>query len=162
MPANCFFTATDEQLRRDGYFANAALAQRPSAADAAGFDASHLMIPAAPHELKAEMLRLLRGREQPPLHDLTLSLFDGIRGLEADVQKWLPAYQSPVWTLLDLRLARWPKHAATWQDHADAAAPKVQALLRRLEHYYEAARLVVATRQTAIEEAMMYLSLIHI
>jgi hypothetical protein len=179
LSGKCLFTATPTQLVSDGYLATAATAKLSSPTgnqssaegdtNTAGrdpiFDTSALLIPGKPHELLSDMKDLLLKRSVPPLHPLTLKLFDTITAAEESIKCLDPTFVSPIWQASKQRLALWGEYAHKRQlsKGRDAAAHvRTHALLQVLEHLYEAARLVVASRQAGLELAMVYLKMMNV
>jgi hypothetical protein len=175
LSGKCLFTATPTQLYSDGYLATAATAKlclsignQGSAGDTSiarrnsMFDTSALLLPGKPHNLLSEMKELLLKRSVPPLHVLTLRLFDAITAAERSIKRLDPTFASPIWQATEQRLAGWGEYVQKRLLSKGSKAAPVQALLQVLGHLYEAARVVVASRQAGLELAMMYLQMMHV
>lgn len=137
-----------------------------------------LIIETQPHLLIPVMLGHIKSRITPPLHPLTLQLFDTIERYEKLAKSADSAFKSPIWEGKkgkSLRLKEWGEYAVKKQSKGGGVKTKKRkadacmdsetegtgkkTALELLEHLYEAARLVVASQQGALELGMMYLNM---
>lgn len=100
------------------------------------------------------MVGLFKRRAAPPLHTLIIALVDTIRELEVEAKRQDAAFRSPIFEQSGRRLAEWGEYAFKAVDRSPA-----RHVLLELEHLYEAARLVVASKQEGLELAFMYLEM---
>ena len=162
MYGNCIFKEPDAQLRADGYHGNNAAPQLQLSQ--AGGDsvlaegAAALRYEAKPHELLTKFQRLVKARctGHAALHCLTLALTDTIAAAEAAMCVTDASFVSPVWGQAKAQMKAWGTYAnaARQRSHGDMAAGYTL-----LEHLYEAARIVAASRQGDLELAMLYLEM---
>lgn len=208
----CLYTASDEQLLADGYRANTAVAelavpQTSSSARATagtpsrGCDTTDgrdensvtlgtrgtgsLLIETPPHNPIPVMLGHIKQRSTPPLHSLTLLLFDAIAEYELLAKAVDGDFRSPIWEgrsckngeSKPMRLKEWGEYAVKQQ--CKVAAPGrtskrqktvgsnawdayVDTGLGVLEHLYEAGRLLIASKQEGLELSMLYLDMVGV
>lgn len=158
MSGECIFSETPEQLRADGYHGNAAVPEvtlsytHDNGTCAETGEA--LEYPSLPHKLLPDFKRLVTTRSMPPLHAMTLALMDTITAAEAAAKQADASFESPVWDR--------EKSMKDWGLCALKAGGRASAVVRGYEllaDLYEAARLVAASRQGALELAMMYLDM---
>ncbi|KAJ3110927.1 Interferon-induced helicase C domain-containing protein 1 [Physocladia obscura] len=156
------FTVSSDELVNDGY--HAAASKTKTAVnlcekieleeDYNSFRA--LKLPGQAHEDLAVFLRHVAGNINP-IHPLSIALMLCIRFLEKQVHLEYPQFSSPIDATGKLgRVAEWGKLA-----HNLASLPKLSPTLKLrlniLEHLYEGTRLIVNSKQSALELAMHYI-----
>ena len=167
-------TASQQELQADGYHAasiaadvrvdaTAMSSSFPSSSCSSVVDVdlpqsddstlSSLEIPGPVHETRESFLKCVEKREAPA-HPLTLELMDTIRCVEAELRQLDKGFRSPVWET--------KQNTGEWSAYAHKQAMKqrdMRASLRymQLSHLYEAARLLVNSRQLNLELAFQYL-----
>ena len=157
--AGCIFTATPQQLIDDGYHAGSSSAINMS--DDVTLQEEYLQyqaveIPGQPHEGLQDFLRHVTDRI-PPIHDISIALMSCITSVEGLVRQAMPSFKSPIGLKGKLgRIAVWGKVVKKLSQKRRTSVE----LIRRfslLEHLYESARLIINSRQCALELAMYYL-----
>jgi hypothetical protein len=121
-------------------------------------DVRNLEIPGKPHTMLPDFLEHVRQRSEP-LHPLTLQLMDTIQAVEVRAAAADSTFQSPIWQGKRTRLADWGEYAVKQQQSTKCGA-MARVEYEVLEHLYEAARLVVASRQMALELGIRYLEMV--
>ena len=139
---------------------------------------AQLEIPGRPHESLPDFLRFAQAKKSPPLHQLTLQLMDTIKTLEAYIKSHIdPSFLSPIGSTGKRgKVGEWGKYANSQMKRFERSnveknhhSGEQHSPLRiggnkplyynLLEHLYEATRLLVNSRQTALELAMHYLEM---
>ena len=154
MPCQNIFKESLEQLRADGY--HASISTPEIVADTIDIDdGQSLGYEAPPNDLLGRFQDLVEQRKCPPLSKLTLQLADIIAAVEAAIRSAGHSFESPVWD-------HGGKPVKQWSSIAYAAGAESKALAKAwqlLEHLYEATRLIVVTKQAALELAFLYLEM---
>lgn len=176
LTGRCIYSASNEQLLKDGYRANHAVAQlcTPHTLFTHDFEMN-----LRSDKLLDDFLLHIKHRKVPPLHPLSLQLFDTIEQFESTASSTRVEFKSPIKEGKPAR--EWGtevvKHqTASERGKVNACGPCVHigdrggplapgahmTDLQVLEHLYEAAALIVNSKQSNLELAMMYLRMMGV
>eukprot|EP01041_Mallomonas_annulata_P004885 gene4885-9740_t len=175
------YTATTEELKAGGYHAGEAAPQLgPSITSALSDDLSDgdsdddvdldisqdptgmpPPLPGKVHEALPDFLKAVSTRSAL-LHPLVHALMDAVRDTEARVKRLDPSFMSPIGKSGKAgRVAEWGEYANK-QASKRRSADELRVAYELLENLYEATRLVVSSRQTAVELSMQYLEMMGV
>lgn len=155
---DCIFSASQEELIVDGYHASATSSVMLTSdldliGSTAGMDG--LEIPGKPHAVMSDFMRCYEARS---LHALSLEVVDSVRSVERHVVRLDARFVTPIGA------AGKRGKSGEWSFYANerkttCTGRELQQLYHVLEHLYEAMRLLINSRQTALELAMTYLEM---
>jgi len=99
---------------------------------------------------------------QYPIHPLSMILMKTIRELEAAVKLFDPSFRTPIDRHLKVPMSAWVKGSIYKKRIYDVCEATVCI---KLEHMYEAVKIIVVSKQLSLELAMYYLnmnSIVHV
>lgn len=152
----CIFSATEADLLIDGYMATiSSSVTLTSALDLCAGLHNGLEIPGQPHAVMSDFMHAYKAKK---LHPLSMEIFDSIYTLERKIVNQFDGnFVSPIGaTGKQGKASEWSGYANTQKRKFLGAN---QRLYEVLEHLYEALRLLINSRQTALELALYYLEM---
>jgi ERCC4-related helicase len=154
LPGASIFSASQDELIADGYHASAVATITLASDLDLGKIANGLEIQGKPHEGMKDFMTLYTSRS---LHPLTLDLIDSVYKVESLVQTFDNQFSSPIGASgKHGKSANWGFYANSRSKHFTGDNCKLYYVL---EHLYEAMRLLINSRQSALELALCYLEL---
>lgn len=158
---DCIFSASQEELIADGYHASATssvmlTSDLDLSGSTAGMDG--LEIPGKPHAVMSDFMRCYKARS---LHALSLEVVDSVHVVEALVFHLDAHFVTPIGAAGKRgKSGEWSFYAHERKTSCGGRGQEqLQQLYNALEHLYEAMRLLINSRQTALELAMTYLEM---
>lgn len=165
--ADHVFTRTPEQLIADGYQGNCSatqLAAEDSMENSTIFEVENnagvfdLEIPGKAHSALDDFLHFVRSGG-PRIHPLSVRLMEAITSIEGVVKEKDAHFVTPIGKKgKQGKVSAWGEYAHKHRKLASSLALK--GLYETLEHLYEAARLLVNSRQLSLELAFNYLCMV--
>lgn len=151
---DCIFSASQEELITDGYFASIKSTVQLTSDLDLGAILDGLEIPGKPHEVMSDFMRCYKART---LHPLSLETFDLVYVVERLIHKFDGSFVTPIGA------SGKRGKSGEWGSYANSQGRKFSGMNARLynvlEHLYEAVRLIINSRQAALELAMCYLEM---
>ena len=154
-------TSTTEELQQGGYHATVCQTDVHSGIDVSAREMSALEIPRMVHQALADFLDHVR-ENKAPIHPLSISLMEAIASLEVSIKTRDGNFESPVGQKgAKGRLAEWGVYAHAQRKKAKSGSA-LDAWYELLEHLYEAARIIINSRQLSLELAFQYLLMVGV
>ncbi len=154
LSGDCIFSVSPETLVADGYHSNVASSVMLSNDLNLDSSGNGLEIPGKPHQVMSDFMRCYEARS---LHTLSLSIVDSIYRVEKLIKVFDAAFVTPVGASGERgKSANWSSYTNSRKKMFSGANGGLYVVL---EHLYECTRLLINSRQTALELSLYYLEM---